>query len=145
MSCYDCKVKCAKLMVGDKVLLRHTAIKGKHKIQVCWEHTIYEVIERPFSKILVFKIKSVGDDNNGVKIVHRNLLLPLFTDPSDQTGGLDNNRSLVDPKETMGTQVAIVASAIASHVHNLSAYEGAQVTNMFQRGLEFVTALFWKY
>ena len=29
----DCKVRCAKLMVGDKVLLRHTAFKGKHKIQ----------------------------------------------------------------------------------------------------------------
>ena len=31
------------------------------------------------------------------------------------------------------------------HVHNMSAYEGTQVTNMFQRGLEFVTALFQKY
>ena len=83
--------------------------------------------------------------HDGVKIVHRNLLLPLFSDPLHQTSKLDNNRSLVDPKETMGTQVAIVVSAIASHVHNLSAYEGAQVTNMFQRGLKFVTALFWKY
>ena len=33
--CFDCKVQCAKLMVGDKVLLRHTAYKGKHKIQDC--------------------------------------------------------------------------------------------------------------
>ena len=78
-----------------------------------------------------------GDD--GVKIVHRNLLLPLFSDPSDQTSELDNSRSLVD------TQVAIVASAITSHVHNLSTYEGAQVTDMFQRRLKFVTALFQKY
>ena len=45
----------------------------------------------------------------------------------------------------MDTQVAIVMSAIASHVHNLSACEGAQVTNMFQRGLDYVTGLFWKY
>ena len=29
---YDCKVRCAKLMAGDKVLLRCTAFKGKHKI-----------------------------------------------------------------------------------------------------------------
>ena len=79
-----------------------------------------------------------------MKIVHRNLLLPLFSNPLNQTGELDNNRSLVNPKETMGTQVVIVANAIASHVHNLSAYEGAQVTNMFQRGLKFVTALFQK-
>ena len=132
-------------MVGDKVLLRHNAFKGKHKIQDHWQHPIYEVIEQPFSKIPVFKIKSLGGDNDGVKIVHRNLLLPLYSDPSDQTGEPDNDRSLVDPKETMGTQVAIVVSAIASHVHNLSAYEGAQVTNMFQRGLEHVTALFQKY
>ena len=45
----------------------------------------------------------------------------------------------------MSTQVAIAVSAIVSHVHNLSAYKGAQVTNMFQRGLKFVTALFQKY
>ena len=38
--CYDCKVWCAKLMVGDKVLLRHSAFKGKHKIQDHWENTI---------------------------------------------------------------------------------------------------------
>ena len=28
-----------KLMIGDKVFLRHTAYKGKHKIQVHWEDT----------------------------------------------------------------------------------------------------------
>ena len=32
----------------------------------------------------------------------------------------------------MGTQVAVTVSEIVSHVHNLSTYEGAQVTNMFQ-------------
>ena len=80
-----------------------------------------------------------------VKIVHRNLLLPLFSDPLDQTGELVKNNSLVNPKETMGTQVAVVVSAIASHVHNLSTYEGAQVTNMFQRALDYVTALFQKH
>ena len=77
-----------------------------------------------------------------MKIVQRNLLLPLFSDPSDQTSELDDSRSLVDPKETMGTQVAIVVSAVASHVHNLSAYEGAQVTNMFQRGLKLFQLCF---
>ena len=91
-----------KLMVGDKVLLRHTAFKGKHKIQDRWEHTIYEVIEQPFSKIPVFKIKSTESEDIGVKIVHRNLLLPLYPDLSYQTGEPDNNRSLVDPKGNHG-------------------------------------------
>ena len=84
-------------------------------------------------------------DVNRVKLVHRNLLLPLLSDPLDCTGELDNSKSVVNPKETMGTQVAIVVSAIASHVQNLSAYEGAQVTNMLQKGLNFVTALFQKF
>ena len=84
-----------------------------------------------------------GDDR--VKMVHRNLLLSLLSDPLDHAGELDNSRSLTNPKETMGTQVAIVASAIASHVHNLGAYEGVWVTNLIQKGLQFVTTLFWKY
>ena len=120
-------------MVGEKVLLRRTAFNEKHKIQDHWEHTIYEVFEQPLGKIPVFKIQSMeGDDK--VKIVHRNLLLV--------------NRivkSLVDPKETISTQEVIAVGAIASHVHNLGACEGAQVTNMFQRGLDYVTALFWEH
>ena len=31
--CYDHKIRCTKLMIGDKVLLWLTAYKGKHKIQ----------------------------------------------------------------------------------------------------------------
>ena len=135
---YDCKVRCAKLKVGDKVLLKHTAFKGKHKIQDRWENIIYEVIEQPLGKIPVFKIQSTeGDDK--MKVVHRNLLLPLFSDPSDQTSKLDN-KSVVDP--TISTQAVIAVSAITSHVHNLSTYGRAWVTDMFQKGLEFVTALF---
>ena len=84
----------------------------------------------------------MGGDSNE-KVVHRNLLLPLFSDPSAQTS--EQDKSLFDPKETMSSQVAIVASAIASHVHNLSASQGAQVTNMFQRELDYVTALFQKH
>ena len=83
-----------------------------------------------------------GDDR--VKMVHRSLLLPLLSKPQDHAGKLDNSRSLANPKETMGTQVAIVANAIPSHVQNLSAYEGVQVTNMIQKGQKFVTTLFQK-
>ena len=80
-----------------------------------------------------------------MKIVHRNLFLPLLSDPLDHTGELDNGRSLADLKETIGAQVATAVSAIASHVHYLGAYEGVQVTNLIQKGLKFVTTLFWKY
>ena len=92
----------------------------------------------------VFKIKPWGDDNT-VKIVHRNLLLPILADPLDCVGVLKNNWSLVNQKETMGTRVASAASAIASHVHYLGAYEGVQSTNIIWKGLNFVTTLFQKY
>ena len=89
-------------------------------------------------KIPVFKIQSMeGDDK--MKVVHRNLLLPLFSDPSDQTSKSDK-KSVTD--QIVSTQAVIVVGAVASHVHNLSAYGRVQVTNMFKRGLEFVTALF---
>ena len=78
-----------------------------------------------------------GDDK--MKVVHRNLLLPLFSDPSDQTSKSDN-KSVVN--QTISTQVVIVAGAVTSHVHNLSTYGRVWVADMFQRGLEFVTALF---
>ena len=121
-----------------------TAYKGKHNIQDHWEDAIYEVVDQPFKNMPVFRIKPQGGDNR-VQIVHSNLLLPLLSNPLDHAGEPDNSRSLANLKETMGTQVAIAASAIASHVHNLGAYEGVQVTNLIQKGLKFVTTLFWKY
>ena len=126
-----------------RYLLRCTAYKGKHKIQDHWDDTIYEIVEQPFKNMPVFKNQIMGSDDR-VKMVHRNLLLPLLSDPLDHAGELDNSRSLANPKETMGTQVAIVVSAIASHAHNLGAYEGVQVTNMIQKGMKFVTTLFQK-
>ena len=79
-----------------------------------------------------------------MKVVHRNLLLPLFSAPSDQTSKSDTN-SVVD--QTVSAQEAIVKGAIGSHVNSLGTYSRAWVTNMFQQGVEFVTALFeyWKH
>ena len=74
-----------------------------------------------------------------MKVLHRNLSLPLFSDPSDQTSESDT-KSMVD--QTVGTQVVIGAGVVSSHVHNLSTYGRAWMTDMFQRGLKFVTALF---
>ena len=44
-------------MIGNTVLLQHTAYKGKHKIQDWWGNTIYEVVGQPFKNMPVFKIK----------------------------------------------------------------------------------------
>ena len=45
-------------------------------------------IEQPIGKIPVLKIKPTeGDDK--MEVLHRHLLLPLFSDPSDHTSELD--------------------------------------------------------
>ena len=44
--------------------------------------------------------------------------------------------------QTVNAQQAIAKGVTASHVHYLGTYGRAWVTSMFQRGLEFVTALF---
>ena len=77
-----------------------------------------------------------GDDK--MKVVRRNLLLPLFSDPSDHTSELDT-KSMVD--QSVSTHEVIAVDVIASHVQNMGTYSRAWVTNMFQ-GLEFVSALF---
>ena len=114
--------------MSDRVLLKHTAFKSKHNILHRLENTIYKVIEQVLGKIPVFKIKSTeGDDKT--KVVHRNLLLPLFSDPSDHTSQLDT-KSMVD--QTVSTHEVIAVDAVASHVQNMGAYSRAWVTNMFQ-------------
>ena len=84
-------------------------------------------MEQPLGKIPVFKIKSMDSDYK-MKVVHRNLLLPLFSDPSDHTSELDT-KSMVDQTVSMHEVTAV--GAIASHVQNMDAYSRAQVTDMF--------------
>ena len=73
------------------------------------------------------------------KVVHRNQLLPLFSDLSDHTNELDT-KSMVD--QMLSAHEIIAVGAIASHVQSMGTYSRPQATHMFQKGLEFVTALF---
>ena len=68
-----------------------------------------------------------GDDK--MKVVYRNLLLPLFSDPSDHTSELDT-KSMVD--QTVSMHEVIAVGVIASHVQNMGTHIRAWVTNMFQ-------------
>ena len=74
-----------------------------------------------------------------MKVVHRNLLLPLFSDTSDHISEVDT-KSMAD--QTVTTHDVIAAGVVTSHVQHMSAYSRAWVANMFPQGLEFVTALF---
>ena len=83
-------------------------------------------------------MKSMEGDGK-TKVLHRNLLLLLFSDPSDHTSESDT-KSMLD--QTVSMHEVIAVGAITSHVQNMGTYSRGWVTNMFQRGLEFVTALF---
>ena len=75
---YDRRVRCSKLEPGDLVLVKRFGFRGKHKIQDRWEHHVYEVLESCHSSPLVFRVRR-EDGEGGVRVLHRNLLLPFKT------------------------------------------------------------------
>ena len=76
-----------------------------------------------------------------MKVVHKNLWLLLFSDPSDCANELDTE-SMVD--QAVNTHGVIAVGAVTGHVQNMSAYSRARVASMFQQGIQFVTSLFEK-
>ena len=72
---YDLKCRGATLGVGDLVLVKQTAWKGRHKIQDRWESGEYQVVGQPTPGVPVYTVKSLAGGRT--KVLHRNLLLPL--------------------------------------------------------------------
>ena len=72
---YDLKCRGATLSMGDLVLVKQTAWKGRHKIQDQWESGEYQVVGQPTPGVLVYTVKSLAGGKT--KLLHRNLLLPL--------------------------------------------------------------------
>ena len=70
---YDRRCKGAALDIGDLVLVKKTAWKGRHKIQDRWESDEYQVI--PKTGIPVYEVKCVAGGRT--RVLHCNLLLPL--------------------------------------------------------------------
>ena len=72
---YDRKCRGATLDVGDLVLVKQTAWKGRHKIQNCWEDEEYQVVDQPTPGIPVSVVKGIAGGRP--RVLHMNLLLPL--------------------------------------------------------------------
>ena len=72
---YDRKCRGATLDIGDLVLVKQTAWKGRHKIQDCWEEEEYQVVDQPTPGVPVYVVKSIAGGRP--RVLHRNLLLPL--------------------------------------------------------------------
>ena len=85
------------------------------------------------------------EGNGKTKVVHKNLLLLLFSNPSDHTI-ISDTESVVD--QTVNMHGIFAVSAVTSYVQDMSACSKAQVADMFQQGLlpqlvqQFVTTLF---
>ncbi len=72
---YDKKTKGTKIQVGDIVLIRNVGLVGKCKLADRWQREKYVVIEHPNSEIPVYKVQL--ETGGKVKVLHRNMLLPL--------------------------------------------------------------------
>ena len=57
---YDRRCKGAALDIGDLVLVKKTAWKGRHKIQDRWESDEYYVIWQPNPGILLYEVQNVA-------------------------------------------------------------------------------------
>ena len=72
---YNLRCRGATLSVGDLVLVKQTAWKGRHKIQDKWEDREYQVVDQPTPGIPVYTVQCLTGGQT--KVLHRNLLLPL--------------------------------------------------------------------
>ena len=77
---YDKKQRGACLQTGDRVLVRKVGFQTKHKLANFWESDAYVILEQPNPGIPVFKVQK-EDKTGRVKVLHRNLLLPIGSIP----------------------------------------------------------------
>ena len=68
------KCRNATLEVGDLVLVKQTAWKGRHKIQDILESGEYQVVGQPTPGVPVYAVKRITGGKT--RVLHRNLLLP---------------------------------------------------------------------
>ena len=65
---YNLKCRGATLSMGDLVLVKQTAWKGRHKIQDRWEDREYQVVDQPSPGIPVYTVKSLSGGQT--KVLH---------------------------------------------------------------------------
>ena len=65
---YDRRCKGAALDIGDLVLVKKTAWKGRHKIQDRWESDEYQAIGQPNPGIPVYEVQNVAEGR--IRVLH---------------------------------------------------------------------------
>ena len=95
------------LDVGDLVLVKQTAWKGRHKIQDRWESGEYQVVGQPTPGVPVYSVKSIAGGKT--KVLHRNLLLPLQGRVRQTGGSVEEGITDSDEEEEGGAVMPNVA------------------------------------
>ena len=79
---YDRKIRGAVLEIGDRVLLWNVGLKGTNKLADKWSEEVYVVTGKPNDNIPVYEVR-LEQGSKKIRVVHRNLLLPLPWIPSN--------------------------------------------------------------
>ena len=119
---HEKKVRCTKLEVGDKVLVRQKVFKKKHKIQDNWEEDVYVVVAQPNDNFPVFIV--LNERSKRSRTLHRNMLFPLgqelqcedigqrveVSDPKIETQNTEEDSGQMDPEieEKQGYQGPVI-------------------------------------
>ena len=81
---YDARARGAVVQIGDRVLCKYLAFKGRQKLANRWEEEPYTVIEQPNPEIPVYVIAK--ETNLSVtRTLHRNNLLPIGSLPIEES------------------------------------------------------------
>ena len=99
----------AALDVGDLVLVKQTAWKGRHKVQDRWESGKNQVVGQPTPGVPVYTVKKVAGGKT--KVLHRNLLLPLQGRVRQSGGSVEEGITSSDEEEEGGDVMPKVARA----------------------------------
>ena len=88
---------------GDRVLFKNIHIKGKQRPANSWNREPYVIDSQPDSTIPVYVIiREKGKLKP--KIVHRNLLLPIYSLPTEEL--VHQIRKLVNPSKCKTSDIA---------------------------------------
>ena len=106
---YDQRCRGAELEVGDLILVKQTAWKGRHKIQDKWENEEYQVVGQPTPCVPVYTVKNAAGGRT--RVLHRNLLLPLQRKIRQKGGMWGEGISDSEDEEEGGDEMPKVARA----------------------------------
>ncbi|CAL9682032.1 unnamed protein product [Knipowitschia caucasica] len=91
---YNKKVRGAPVEVEDRVLLANKGERGKRKLADRWENTVYVVVEKN-DESHTFKIQN--PISGQIKVVHRNLIMPVNFLPLMETESGDPDGDVLSP------------------------------------------------